>query len=381
MRAWRPALVLALLLSDFVLLGILIGAQGVLWAELMPALRVSKGAFGSAQLVSPLVSVALLLLGGQLSAWMGKKRLGIASLLLLGGSSLALAGITSLWGLVGALVLLGAGNGLFETAMNGATLDWEQVTRRNVLNFMHAGYSGGAIAGAFGAGGLLGLGWGYSQLFVLLAVLCGLTFVASLPVRYPPMDVAPTDTQGPGATLRLLLSRRTLIALALVCMLGAVGESVANLWSVIYLREQGAGAVLSGATFALLSGTMLVGRLVNAPLVDRLGPRVSLLASGAGLILATVLLLLPGGVALSVAAFMLLGLAVAGVVPTVLSAAANLAPGNSGAIAGGMLAAVYVSFMLCPPLIGWLADWFSLQAALLTVGLSGLGILWLARGV
>jgi len=34
-----------------------------------------------------------------------------------------------------------------------------------------------------------------------------------------------------------------------------------------------------------------------------------------------------------------------------------------------------------PPLIGWLAEFFSLQAALVTLGVSGLGMLYLARGV
>jgi hypothetical protein len=58
-----------------------------------------------------------------------------------------------------------------------------------------------------------------------------------------------------------------------------------------------------------------------------------------------------------------------------------VAPGQSGTLAGGILAAVYLSFMLAPPVIGWLAELFSLQAALLTVGLSGLGMLWLARDV
>ena len=96
-------------------------------------------------------------------------------------------------------------------------------------------------------------------------------------------------------------------------------------------------------------------------------------------LLASILLLLPGGVPLAVLAFILLGLAVAGVVPTVLAAGPCLAPGNSGAVADGMLAAVYLSFLICPPVIGWLADLVSLQAALLTVGLSGLGILWLAQ--
>lgn len=125
-------------------------------------------------------------------------------------------------------------------------------------------------------------------------------------------------------------------------------------------------------------GVSQMSRRGLALLAGLLGPRASLRASGAGLLLAGGLLMLPGGVPLAVAAFALLGLAVAGVVPTVLSAGARLAPGRSGALAAGMLAAVYVSFMVGPPLIGWLAELFSLQAALLTLALSGLGILWLA---
>ncbi|MBI3659580.1 hypothetical protein HY230_03815 [Candidatus Acetothermia bacterium] len=53
----------------------------------------------------------------------------------------------------------------------------------------------------------------------------------------------------------------------------------------------------------------------------------------------------------------------------------------NGAMFLGRLATAYVSFMICPPLIGWLADLFSLQTALLTLGLSGVVILLLAREV
>ena len=49
------------------LFGAIIGAQGVLWAELVSALRLSKSLFGAVQLVSPLFSVVLLLAGGQLA--------------------------------------------------------------------------------------------------------------------------------------------------------------------------------------------------------------------------------------------------------------------------------------------------------------------------
>jgi hypothetical protein len=74
--------------------------------------------------------------------------------------------------------------------------------------------------------------------------------------------------------------------------------------------------------------------------VARYGARASLLLSGAGLLLAAGLLLLPG-VPLAVTGFAFTGLAVAGIVPTTLSAAGRLAPGHSGAVSGGLMAAVY----------------------------------------
>jgi MFS family permease len=113
--------------------------------------------------------------------------------------------------------------------------------------------------------------------------------------------------------------------------------------------------------------------------VARYGARASLLLSGAGLLLAAGLLLLPG-VPLAVTGFALTGLAVAGIVPTTLSAAGRLAPGHSGAVSGGLMAAVYLAFTVTPPLVGWLAERASLQAALLVVGLSGAGILGLTLG-
>ena len=378
---WRPSAVLALLAVYFSLFGVIIGAQGVLWAELVGALSLSKSTFGAVQLVSPLLSVLLLLAGGQLVGWAGKKRLALLSMLVLAGSNLALAGAGGLLEMAGALLLAGAGNALLEMAMNGATLDWEQATGRSVMNLMHAGFSGAAVLGAFAAGLLLGAGWSYGTVLFLLALLCGLVLLATATVRYPPADVVAAAQSGPRATIRLILGRRALIILAIICILGIVGESFANLWSVIYLHELGAAEVVGGVAFALFNGAMFFGRLGNTWLISRRGARISLLASGVAMLVSALLLLLPGGVPLAIIAFMLLGVAVAGVVPTVLSAAARFAPGNTAALTGGIMAAAYTGFIICPPLTGWIADQFSLQAALITVGLSGLVVIGLARRI
>jgi len=74
-----------------------------------------------------------------------------------------------------------------------------------------------------------------------------------------------------------------------------------------------------------------------------------------------------------------MGLAVAGIVPTVLSAGARLAPGRSGLVTGGIMSVAYTGFIVIPPITGWVADSVSLRAALLIVGLSGVAVLALAR--
>jgi fucose permease len=377
---WQPRVTLALLACDFCLFGLIVGAHGVLWAELVAALSLSKSVFGAVQLASPLLSVVLLLAGGPLVWWAGKKRLALVSLALLAGSNLALAGASGLLGLAAALLLAGGGNGLLEMSMNGATLDWEQQTGRSVMNLMHAGFSGGAVVGAFAAGTLLGQGWSYSQVLALIVLLCILALLGTLPIRYPPSEAARSAADAPSPTLWLLFRQRALLTLAILCVLGIVGESVANIWSVIYLHELGAKAFVGGAAFALFNSAMFIGRLGNSWLVGRQGARFSLLLSGVLMVLSSVLLLLPG-VAVAVAAFVLLGLAVAGVVPTVLSAAARLWPSSSAAITGGIIAAAYTGFIICPPLTGWIADLVSLRIALVAAGLSGLGVLWLARRV
>jgi MFS family permease len=378
---WRPKLVFALLWSYFGLFGIMVGGQGVLWAELLAALRLSKGLFGTVQLASPLLSVGLLLSGGQLMHLVHKKSLALIGLALLAATNLALAAAGGLAGLVGALLLAGVGYALLEMTANSATLDWERATGRSVMNLMHAGFSGGAVLGALAAGLLLEAGWSYGGVLTLIAGVCALVLAATLPVRFAPADDAEEGGIGAGVTLRLIFGASALLALGVLCVLGVVGESAANLWSVIYLHDLGADALLGGAGFALFNGAMFCGRLGNAWLVGRFGARVSLLVSGALLVLATALLLPPGGVALAIVAFILLGFGVAGVVPTVLTAAAKLAPGRSATISSGIMALAYTGFIICPPLTGWIADLYSLKAALVLVGLSGVGIIWLARGV
>jgi fucose permease len=379
--SWRPGLVFGLLVSYFALFGITFGSQGVIWADLVARLQLSKGVFGTAQLSAPLVSIGILLMAGPLCTRFSKKRLILLGLVSL---SLAIAWMSlasDLWGLVGALLLSGAGFGLIETAANSATLDWEDATGRKVMNLMHAGFSAGAVLGSIAASAMLGAGLGYTLILQLVALVGALILLATLPARFAPVEAAAEGSGDPMAALRLLFSGPVVMALAVICMISTLGESVANTWSVIYLSDMGAPAWIGGAAFALFNGTMFLGRLGNATLVARLGERASLLVSAVCMMVAGVILVALPLVVPVVVAFALLGVAVAGIVPTVLSATARLAPGSSGAVTGAIMSVAYVSFIICPPLIGWVAEASSLRVALVVVLITGLLQLVLARTI
>jgi MFS family permease len=304
-------------------------------------------------------------------------------LLLLGGvtliacSLLVLVAWPSFTGFLLSLVLLGGGTGLMEGAMTQCSLDWEQAARRRGMNMLHAGFSAGAVLGAVAAGALLGWGWNYPAVLIAVAVLCAAGIAFTVPVRFPPPTRDGETTNIPG--WRDVLRTGIVRMLMIILLFSLVVESVAFLWSVIYLRTELAASVeIGGAGFALFNGAMFVGRILNVPLVARYGARSSLLVSGAGLVIAGVLLLAATSLPLALMGLAMLGLGVAGIFPTVVSAAGDMLPGKSEALSAVVMTSTYLGFVLTPPAVGWIAEASSLRAALVILLVSGLGILALA---
>jgi MFS family permease len=127
-HSWHPGLAFTLILSYFILFGLTFGSQGVIWANLVTELNLSKGVFGTAQLSGPLLSIVILLQAGPLCTRFGKKRVAMAGLAALTCAIAILALANNLPLLVLALTLSGAGFGLIEVAANSATLEWEHAT-------------------------------------------------------------------------------------------------------------------------------------------------------------------------------------------------------------------------------------------------------------
>lgn len=375
---WRTERAYWLLMLYFAVLGLLVGATGVVWASMVEALEVESGPFGTAQLASALVSTVVVVAYARLAGWRGPRLIAASGALVVAASMLALAAVDSLALLVVALALMGLGTGLTDGAMTQGSVDWEQATRRRRMSLFHAGFSIGAMFGALGAGGLLVLGLEFRFPLAIVAGAHLVLLLLTLFVGFPPTETAPRASRF--GDFGDVLASRAVRALVLIILLSIIVEIAVFIWGVIYIQTELDGSELAGgAGYAAFNGAMFAGRLLNGRLVARRGARVSLALSGAGLVIGGVALVAAWNPLVGLIALTLTGFGVAGIYPTVMSAAGDLLPGRSGALAGVMMTATYSAGIMTPPALGWIAQFGSLRVSMIAVALAGAGTLWLTR--
>lgn len=377
---WRPELVFWLLMLYFAVLGVLVGSTGVVWAGLVDEIGVESGPFGTAQLGSALVSTVVVVAYARLSGWRGPRLVAAAGAGVVGGSMLALAKADSFLLLVLALALMGLGTGLTDGAMTQGSVDWEQATRRRRMNLFHAGFSIGAVVGAFGTGGLLAADLSYRAPLLLVAGLHVFLLLLTTIVRFPPVESRPRSSRF--SDVGDVLESRSVRALVLIILLSIVVEIAIFIWGVIYIQTDLQGsALIGGIGYGAFNAAMFAGRLLNAPLVEQHGARVSLAISGAGLMIGGTVLVAAWSPMVGLIALILTGFGVAGIYPTVMSAAGDKLPGRSGTLSSVVMTATYSAGIVTPPVMGWVAQFGSLRISMAAIALSGAGILWLTRRV
>ncbi|MFF0723953.1 MFS transporter [Streptomyces sp. NPDC004134] len=278
------------------------------------------------------------------------------------------------------LVVFGAAFGSISVAMNSAAVDLVAALRRPVMPGFHAAFSLGGMLGA-GLGALVAGHLSPTRHLLLLALL-GLAVTAfagpallalPAPKRPPAPEVA--DGQNPAgagseaaAAERPAGRTRLLVAvLGLVALCTAYGEGAMADWSALHLKESlDAGPGLAAAGYSVFALAMTAGRLSGTALLLRLGQNRALVAGGATACVGMLLGSFSPYVWGALAGFALTGLGLANIFPIAIGRAGELA-GPNGVAAASTLG--YGGMLLGPPAIGFLADWFSLRAALSTVAL------------
>jgi MFS family permease len=374
---WRTGIFFTLLLVAFGAFGLFAGTFAVLLADLSGALDLSPGPLGLALFVGAAASILAMATLGWTADRLGRRVFLVVVGTVVGVGVVALASASGYVALLAALVVLYAASGLYDVGINAAAVDLENATGRRFMAVLHAAFSAGGVVGALCAGVLLSVGMNYRYVFLAALFPLGAVVLAVATIRFPPQGEPPKRDDEAGAPG--LYRSLPLILIAAIATLALLSEGEMEHWSGVYLRTKlGLPALLGGSGVAVFFGAMAIGRLGAALVIARLGNRRTLLGAG---------LLAAGGMALAlatrepllvVAGFLVVGLALAAVVPIAFSIAGDIAPERAGAAISVVTTLGYGGFLLGPVIVGGLAEVIGLRAALGVIAVSGLLIFILA---
>ena len=354
-------------------------AMGV-WGAQVPAVKQHYGldeqTLSLVLLAAAGGAVLCLLTAGALVARFGARRcVRVAGLVML----LALAAVLqaqSLGALFALMLLLGAGSALFDVAINAEGNALEMASPRKVMNGLHAMFSLGGMAGALLCAALHRAGVAPS---VQLAG-AALAMAAVLGASVGALSSHRTDSEESPAPVAW--PRGILLWMGVLTALCMVAEGSMYDWSALFIRQElGTDAATGALGFAAFSAAMALGRLFGDRIRERFSPVALMRGSGVLATAGMALALTTAAPPVALAGFMLVGLGLANVVPVMFAAAARV-PGIAPAHGVAAVSSVgYLGFMVGPPLIGALARWSSLTAALWAVALFAVMVGAAARAV
>lgn len=344
------------------------------WASRIPdiktALELSDGQLGTLLFALPLGQLLTMALSGSLVTKYGSKKVLIVAAILyvIALTNLGLA--TKGWHLGLGLLLFGVIGNMCNIAVNTQGVAAENLFDKPIMSSFHGAWS---IAGFTGA--LIGLAMINFHVppymhFWMIAALVWLSIVVNN--KFLIVSAAPSNT---GKRKLFPKPEGALLQLGVIGFCSMATEGAMFDWSGVYFKDivkaPHALVTLGYASFMIM---MASGRFVGDKLIARIGRKTVLQISGVLISGGMFIAVLFPYIVPAVIAFMLVGLGVATVVPTVYSVAgrnAKVAPG----IALAMVSSVsYLGFLMGPPLIGYIAELASLRYSYAVIGVFGLVI-------
>lgn len=360
----------------FALNGLLVASFISRVPDVRSSLGLDNGALGLLLLAMAVGSLTALPLSGRLVARFGGTAV-VRGGAVVAGVGAAAAGVgVQVWGSVPAvavaLLLLGAGIGAWDVAMNLEAAEVERRLRRSIMARFHAAFSLGTVAGA-GIAVLVTAGdvGPALHLAVVAPIVLAVTWWAAawfLPLESPApgAGTGASPGGGHGAAGSAWLEPRTL-AIGVMVLAFAVTEGSANDWLTVALIDgHDAQHWVGVAGYALFVTAMTIGRLVGPWALDRWGRPRTLWATTALALVGLLLVVLGQGVVLVGVGVLLWGLGASMGFPVGMSAASD-DPARAAARVSVVATIGYAAFLAGPPLLGWLGDAVGTLRALLSV--------------
>jgi hypothetical protein len=344
--------------SIFLVNGIIVGA----WFARIPAIRertnLGVQELGFALIFGTIGAVLTMGVGGWLGGKLGSHVMAPLATFICGGSLVAVALAWDFWSLVLALLCFGITQGTMDVMMNANGVAVERAGAGPIISRLHAMWSIGAFLGALASTQSAALGVAVLPQFVGIFALSSV-FAAAMT-----RTLIHDKHSGEGPTFRLPGGR--LLLIGALCAAGLLSETSATDWSGTYLTtDMHVDEGMAGLGVTVFTGCMAAARLVGDRLTQMIGtPR--LVAGGSAMAAAGLVLVLgPQWLPAAMIGYALVGLGLAGVVPSYFRAGGNQ-PGVPSSVGIAAVSTVgYAGGLIGPPVIGTVGGAFTLRVALL----------------
>lgn len=277
---------------------------------------------------------------------------------------------SNIWLIGGLFFFLGLNNGALDVSINGQAVYVERMYGKPIMSSFHAVFSIGMALGA-GAGAL------FAKLIVplfthllIISALCAALLVWAMQHLIKDEAANSKNRDGEGAytegvqTFRL--PTKAILPLGIIAFCGMTGEGSMADWSAIYMNKTiGMTEAFSALAFGAFATSMTVGRIFGDFFIAKLGKRKVLIYSSLLSFLGLALALVVMNEYIVLLGFFSVGLGLSNVVPIIYSTAGNT-EGVTPSVGIAMATTIgYAGFFVGPPVIGFLADAFSLQIGLI----------------
>jgi len=344
------------------------------WASRIPhikaALGLSDGQLGTILFALPVGQLTMMYFSGKLVTRFGSHRILPFSILMYAFSLTNLGLAQNAWQLALGLYAFGIFGNLTNIAVNTQGVYTEGLFKRTIMSSFHGMWSLAGFTGALVGLGMLALDLSTYSHFLIVAFIAFLLIAFNFKFLIKAKETIRADK--PKGFRK---PDKTLVLLGVIGFCSMASEGIMFDWSGVFFKDivkvPGALVILGYTSFMIM---MASGRFFGDALINKVGRKRVMQISGimisTGFFTAVIFpYLIP-----STLAFMLIGLGVSTVVPTLYSIAGKHPTIPTGEALTAVSSVSFLGFLMGPPVIGYIAELSSLRFSFAFIGIFGFAI-------
>lgn len=341
------------------------------WASRIPdikmTLHLSEGALGSILFMLPLGQLVTMPVSGKLVTRFGSRNMVIISVLCYAVSLIFLGFADNAWQLSAALFLFGIFGNLANISVNTQGVYTEVLFKRTIMSAFHGMWSFAGFTGALIGLAMLAIPFSPLKHFLLVFAI-----VLVLIVPNYKFLIKAKETLKPEKKKLFSKPDTTLLWLGIIAFCCMASEGVMFDWSGVYFKEvvkaPGALAIVGYTSFMIM---MAGGRFFGDRVIHRWGSKKVMQISGIVISVGLLTAVFFPYIIPSTIAFMMVGLGVSTIVPTVYSLAGKHPKVPPGEALTAVSSVSFLGFLMGPPVIGYIAELSNLRFSFAFIGIFG----------